>query len=160
MKKNYQTTSPRNISLQASCLSGGLLKQTQETWILFPPLPSPSSKSLNKCCFFGSSFAGASSQTVPLLLGAGWGEAEDMTPPAHASMGARDTSRESAGSHWRTAISTGHVLMLASTLGNYTQNLPISCLIAQAQTFAPPPKTAKTYQWHLHYLQAALPVLA
>lgn len=37
-----------------------------------------------------------------------------------------------------TAIPTGHVLKLNSAPGNYPKNLPISCLIAQAHTFAPP----------------------
>lgn len=139
-------------------------KWTQEIRILFPPLPSPSSKILNKCCFFGSSFAEVSSQTVPLLLGVEWGETEHIhihkrTHNSSAIVGARDTSQESASSHWHTTISTGHILTLHFRLGNYTQNLPISCLIAQAQTFAPAPNSCNLPA-ALMLPQAPLPGLA
>lgn len=95
IKKPKTKTNLRNICLEVSCLSGEFPKWTQEIRILFPPLPSPSSKALNKCCFFGSSFAEVSSQTVPLLLGVKWGEAEDIHTHKHthnpsASVGTRN----------------------------------------------------------------------
>lgn len=54
-----------------------------------------------------------------------------------------------------TAIPTGHVLKLNSAPGNYPKNLPISCLIAQAHTFAPP--SAQPQPSNLHYPQAHIP---
>lgn len=76
-----------------------------------------------------------------------------MTQPSNASVGAKDTSWDSSGSHGCIAISTGHVFMLDSTLGNYTQNVSISCLIAQAQTFAPPPRNSYNLPYLPYYRQ-------